>query len=298
MSSIYTFRWYICYACNNGNEILFADDATVYERSICYFRAIESLNLKLFSISVWFLANRLSANVIKTQGMVFSKKNIQYPLPPLKLYGSPISFVHYFKLLGVFLDTKLTWNHHVKYIQGKLSRASGVLYTIRRKIPRSVARTIYLTIAYPYLIYGNIIWSSCYKTKFQKLSSTQKHLIRIIMQRRRTAASDPLFKKLNLLKLNEINQMCTVLNVFKSMNNLIFSPINFTLRNNRLYGLRNNNTELEVPYTRYSHTQMFPHIRGPNLWNSLPLTLRNARTIYSFKAYLKRHYLASYNGPG
>ena len=287
----------ISFACNNGNEILFADDATIYERGLCYFRVIESLNLKLIAISVWLLANRLSANVVKTEGMIFSKRNIHYPLPPLKLYGRPIPFVHYFKFLGIFIDNKLTWTHHVKYIQGKLSSASGVLYAIRRKIPRSVARTIYLTIAYPYLIYANVIWSSCYTTKLQKLRSTQKHLIRIIMQRRRTAASDPLFKKLNLLKLNEINQMCTLLYVYKSVNGLTFSPINFTLRNNHLYGLRNNNLQLDVPYTRYTYNQMFPHIRGPNLWNSLPLTLRNARTIHTFKINLKRHYLSSYNGP-
>ena len=125
---------------------------------------------------------------------MFSKMNIYFPLPPLKIYEEPLPFVHSFKMLGVFIDTKLSWHYHIKHIQNKLSRACGVLYTIRKKIPRHIARTIYLTIAYPYLIYGNTVWSSCYKSKLQKLLSTQKHLIRIIMKRERTASSDPLFK--------------------------------------------------------------------------------------------------------
>ena len=284
----------IC-ALSDGNEILFADDASLYDSGNCYFQVIQSLNIKLRSVSQWLLANRLSANIIKTEGMIFSRKNIYYPLPPLKLYGNPIPYTHQFKLLGIIIDPKLSWTDHIKLIQSKLSRACGILYTLRNKISRSIARLLYLNIAYPYLIYGNIIWTSCYNSKILKLIRTQKRLIRIIMQKNRNTPSNPLFQRLNLLKINEINEYCTALYVYKAINNHIYSPISFRFRHNMNYALRNNNqNQLEVPFVRLSHSQLFIHVRGPNVWNNIPLTLRRSRTLHTFKRNFKKHLLNSY----
>ena len=285
----------ICMASDIGREILFADDATVYESGYNVFHIINSLNEKLFAISQWLLANRLSANAIKSDGMIFAKNNIYYPLPPLKLYGSPIAYNHMVKFLGVFIDAKLTWNFHIFSIQKKLSRASGVLYTLRNKIPRYIARTIYFCIAYPYLTYCNIVWGSCYQTNLKKIITGQKRLIRIIMKCNRTTHSDPLFKKLKLLKLNDIIKMNTALFVFKTINNLIYSPIPFTFRNVPHYRLRGNHVNLEVPYVRLRHSQLFVHVRGANLWNSIPQNLHHSPTVISFKRNLKNHYLNSYD---
>ena len=291
----FTYFQDIC-SVSNGKEILFADDATTYDSGKCYFQVIERLNAKLMAISQWLIANKLLANIIKTEGMVFSRRNIYFPLPPLQLYGKPIPFSFSFKFLGITIDPKLSWKYHFASIQSKLSRACGILYTIRNKIPRTVARLIYLTIAYPYLMYGNVIWSASYESSISKLISGQKRLIRIIMKRERTANSDPLFKRLNLLKLNEINKMCTALFVYKSLNNLIHSSINFTYRNVQRYDLRNNNIQLETPFVRFRFSQLFINTRGPNLWNSIPPNLRLAGTLFTFKRNMKKYYLDSYNG--
>ena len=228
--------------------------------------------------------------------MIFSRRNVYYPLPPLKLYGNPIPYTDHFKLLGVVIDSKLTWDNHIKMIQSKLSRACGILYTLRNKITRFIARLLYLNIAFPYLIYGNIIWSSCYHSKILKLISCQKRLIRIIMKKERTAHSDPLFKKLNLLKIEEINKYCTALYVYKAINNHTYSPILFRFRNIPQYALRNNNDNyLEVPFVRLRHSQLFIHVNGPGLWNNIPINLRLLRNLNSFKRNLKKYYLDAYS---
>ena len=279
----------------DGNEILFADDASLFDSGNCYFQVIERLNVKLVAISQWLLANKLSANVIKTEGMIFSKRNVYFPLPPLKLYGNPIPYTNTFRLLGVMIDSKLQWEDHIKMIQGKLSRACGILYTLRNKVPRFIARILYMNIAYPYLLYGNIIWNSCYNTKILKLISCQKRLVRTIMKKERNAHTEPLFKKLNLLKLKDINKYCTALYVYKAIHNHIYSPISFRFRNVQQYGLRNNNNNyLQVPFVRLRHSQLFIHVNGPSLWNNIPLNLRLSRTLNSFKHNLKKHYLESY----
>ena len=278
----------------NGNEILFADDATVYEHGSNYIDVIARLNSKLIRLSNWLISNRLSANIIKTEGMIFSLNCLYFPLPPLMLYGNPFPYTHTFKLLGVIMDTKLTWKAHIKLIQSKLARACGILYAIRNKVTRSVARMIYLTIAYPHLIYCNVVWGGCYPSHTYKLETIQRKIIRIITKRNRYANTDPLFNKLNVLKIRHINELSTLVFVFKTLHNLNHSPIQFNHRIVHRYRLRNNDNNLEVPFARHRFSQLFISIRGPNLWNSIPIEIRRIISLNSFKRNLKRHYIQIY----
>ena len=226
--------------------------------------------------------------------MIFSKSNLYYPLPPIKLYGNPLPFSHKFKLLGIILDTRLTWKHHLISIEGKLSKACGILYRIRNKVTRAVARIIYLSIAYPYLIYCNTIWSGCYSSYLDKIITKQKKIIRIIMKRHRNAHTPPLFKKLRLLNVSHINEFSCLVFVFKSLNNIIYSPLVINHRYVRNYQLRNNNNQLEVPFTRHRYAQLFISVRGPNLWNNIPIHIRTAPSLITFKRNLKLFFLNSY----
>ena len=284
-----------CHVNENGNEILFADDATVYESGRNYYEVIRNMNDNLFNLSEWLVANKLSANIIKTEGMVFSLENLFFPLPPLLLYGNPLPYSHSFKLLGLIIDPKLTWKPHILALENKLSRACGILYCLRNKITRSVARIIYLSIAYPHLVYCNVIWSSCYPSQLERLKIKQKKIIRIIMKRNRFSHTQPLFKKLNLLRLKEFIEYSTSMFVFKVLNNLTHSPVLFNYRNVDAYLLRNNNNFLQVPFTRYRKSQLFIAIRGPNIWNNIPVEIRNMPSIAMFKRNLKRYYLVNYD---
>ena len=53
-------------ASNVGEEILFADDATVYDSGRNYYEIILRMNSKLSNITNWLIANKLTANIIKT----------------------------------------------------------------------------------------------------------------------------------------------------------------------------------------------------------------------------------------
>ena len=285
----------LCSVSETGNEILFADDATIYDSGSNYYEIIVRMNLTLEKISKWLIANKLTANIIKTEGMIFSKVNITYPLPPLKLYGEPLIFSTTFKLLGLILDSKLTWKQQLSTIESRLSRACGVLYSIRRKITRSVARVIYMSIAYSHLMYGNTLWSAASQSHLEKIFIKQKKLIRLIMKKKRNTHTNPLFVKLKLLKLTDICKVNTLLFMFKTLNNLAYSPLQFQIRVIPGYQLRNNGNQLHVPFSRHSYGQSFIRIRGPNLWNNIPQAIRDSRTIMTFKRNIKKYYIESYS---
>ena len=216
-----------------------------------------------------------------------------FPLSPVILDNRAIPYNFNFKFLGLMLDFKLNWTVHIKRIQSKLSSACAIFYLIRNKITRSVARILYLSIAYPYINYCNVLWASSSNSHIQSLFVTQKKLIRRIMKKRRTEPSTPLFKKLNLLKLNDINNLNAGSFVYKSINNLIPAPIAYESRFIGPYNLRRSQP-LSIPFTRFNQNQRFIHIRGARLWNGLPEDIRSSRTLFTFKKKLKAFYINTY----
>ena len=201
---------------------------------------------------------------------------------------------HVVKFLGVMVDFKLNFKSHIQKVQKHLSSACGILYQIRKKIPLQAAKLIYFTIALPYLNYCNTVWSSCSPSNLQQLFTTQKKLIRLVTKSSRLEHTTPLFRQLNLLKLSNLNELNTALFVFKSLNGVIYSPIEFTERLAPQYNLRDTE-HLTVPFTRSSQTKRFIHIRGANLWNNLPIQIRMSRTVNTFKNNLKKYFLSSYD---
>ena len=169
------------------------------------------------------------------------------------------------------------------------------MFKIRNQLTRKVAKILYYSIAYPYLNYCNIVWTSCYPSSLQSLITIQKKLIRFVTKRNRWTPSTPLFRELMVLKLNDINRLNTAIFVYKSIHNLISSPINFLIRAINIYNLRNhNNIDLEVPRHRSRQSELFIHVRGARLWNEIPLVIRSKPSVCSFKFHLKRLYLDSY----
>ena len=113
------------------------------------------------------------------------------------------------------------------------------------------------------------------------------------MKKNRTVHSSPLFKQLKIVKLNDLCNLSTCVFVYKSLNNLLHSPIQFVFRNLVGYNLRNP-PELLIPFNASRQSFMFIHNRGSTLWNELPQDIRNANTIYAFKSKLKKSYFDSY----
>ena len=225
--------------------------------------------------------------------MVFTRKSLYFPLLPVLLHGNPIPYNYSFKFLGVVIDFKLNWKLQINRIQSKLSKVCGIIYSLRNKWSRKISRIIYLSLALSYLNYCTSIWSACNKTLLESLFVTQKKIIRVIMKKRRIEPSSPLFKRLNVLKLQDIIHLNNASFVYKSINNIIPNVITFESRALGPYNLRRVEA-LVVPFSRSKQSNNSIRINGAKLWNDLPDELRNNRTILSFKRNLKKSYFLRY----
>ena len=110
---------------------LFADDTTLYDASDNIELLISSFIKKLDLLLEWCQFNRLDINFKKTYFMLyifFTRKRIIIPTS-IKIYNVDIEVVSSFKLLGVTIDYKFTFE---KYISMTCGRINHVLHSIKK----------------------------------------------------------------------------------------------------------------------------------------------------------------------
>ena len=104
------------------NIIQFADDTTLYlsKKYLNYLQWCVECDVR--SIIDWFRANKLTLNLSKTICMVFNppgrkKISVELEFGDVKLRSSEVT-----KFLGVWIDSCLNWNEHLKQLMIKLKR--------------------------------------------------------------------------------------------------------------------------------------------------------------------------------
>ena len=58
------------------------------------------------------------------------------------------------KYFGARIVENLSWDHHVKELSNKLSRANGIISKLRHYAPKSAVLPVYHAIFYSHMIYG------------------------------------------------------------------------------------------------------------------------------------------------
>ena len=99
--------------------ILFADDTNIFYSHKNFDSLITMLNSELSKVSSWFICNKLSLNIAKTNFMLFKPSNFQnicHNNFNIHIDGLPITEKKATKFLGVTIDSSLSWNDHIRNI--------------------------------------------------------------------------------------------------------------------------------------------------------------------------------------
>ena len=284
---------------NVFDMLMYADDTTLY----CNIKqdiGEEVINAELLKLWEWLSANKLSLNIAKTKYMVFhtSKRNVIYP--NLKVNNNNIERVTQFNFLGVILHSHMTWNKHINHISMKIARSIGILYRLRNVYPESVLITIYNTLILPHFHYCLLLWGSVVKEN-HSLHLLQKKALRIITNSDYLAHTEPLCKKLRILKISDMFSVALWKFYYKLMNNKL--PEHFSFMKPVLpvvterYEIRN--PSFHAPAIKHKFAECSLQnclINQLNSENCFALLTDKVSTnsFYSFKVFIKNRILNSY----
>ena len=191
--------------CKHTSAILFADDTNLFTSGKDLKSLESTTNSELSHISLWLKVNKLSLNIKTTHYMIFWRRKKLCHDVKLLIDGQNINEVQKTKFLGIIIDNQMTWKWHINYIAGKIARGIGMLIKARQFLNKVGLMSLYYSFIYPYLTYCNHIWGATYKTRLKRLVILQNKAMRVLAQAGNRTSSDPLYKKLNIMKLENIN---------------------------------------------------------------------------------------------
>ena len=278
---------------------LYADDTTMLTCSPTMDQLMTTTNQALTTIVDWFLKNKLIVNLKKTECMtVMTKAKERFTSEnnsTLSIDGNQIKQVFHHKLLGLVIDSHLTWNDHVDYIVSKAASRLFLLKKIKPFLSLKEGKLFYSSMIMPVLEYGSVIWGDFYVGITERLLKQQKRAARIILDVKKPTdtPSPDLFAKLNWLSFDKriILQRGTL--VYKSLNNLapdylcnIFTKLKDT-RSRITRAFTNDKLALQRKFRLAVGQKSFLY-RGTHLWNSLPLEITKSNDLNNFRTKLIR----------
>ena len=136
----------------------YVDDSTIWE--VCNRDGSDSvLQTAADQASQWTDENNMILNTDKTKIMetYFGEKPLN--TQPVTVNGTPIECVNVFKLLGIMINSNLSWHNHVDYICSKASTKIYYLILLKRAgiSPTDIVQ-VYCSIVRSVLEYACEVW--------------------------------------------------------------------------------------------------------------------------------------------
>ena len=87
----------------------------------------------------------------------------------------------------------------------KISKSIGRIYRARFYLLAGTKLSLYYTLIYPYLSYCNTAWSFTYFSNLSRIFLLQKRIVRVLTNSNYRAHTAPLFSKLKILSIYQLN---------------------------------------------------------------------------------------------
>ena len=188
------------------HTIIYADDTTLMGNISTFElrngRTLdENINFELLKLTDWLKVNKLSLNANKTKLMIFHMPQRKLNPPIIKIDEIQLEPISNFNFLGIIINENINWSKHINKISYSISKTIGIIRKLKNVLPSSVLLTIYNSLILPQLTYGILVWgyeSNC-------IFKLQKMALRAMTSSKYNAHTNPLFKKMHLLKVGDIH---------------------------------------------------------------------------------------------
>ena len=189
---------------SNSKVYHFADDTNLLHINSSYKKLQKNINYDLKRLTNWLDANKISLNCTKTELIYFRKKRSSTPTDnKIKLNGTRLIPTDHIKYLGVYLDETLSGFAHHDILSKKLHIANSMLARSRDYLAINELKSIYYAVFSSHLNYACQIWGLSDTKYTDKIFKIQKNAVRIMTRAGFNAHTSPLFKSLEILKIQD-----------------------------------------------------------------------------------------------
>ena len=269
---------------------LFADDASLYAMDVKLPDINNYLQDSINKVISWCKRNSMVIHPEKTKCMIITTRQ-KRQLEPLhlniKIGSSTIEQVKHHKMLGFYIDSDLTWNHHIETLIKRISRSIFLLTKLKKYTAKDNLKLFFNAHIMSHINYASSLYDGCSKDTFKKLNSIHRRAIKHLHHQHGQSTDDKL-KVLQILPLTkqlEYNKLIVTHNIYNGrtptyLNNLIKKTAE-----------RYASMNLLAPTPRIDLYKTSLAYSGTELWNKLPIEIRKITSRNTFKKSLLKHLL-------
>ena len=273
----------------------YADDFNVYItcKREDLGSAVSSMNGDLANLSLWFKRHGLVLNPKKCCAMIMGHPRLLActsidDAPKVMIDEQEIDYVNHIRSLGIILQDNLSWSIQTDKI---VARIHSMLYAFRNLLcSRSAVlkTTLVKTFILPQINYGAAIMSDLNSICRLRIQRALNSCIRFILNLKYDDRIYDKYKKLKILKIDELIQYCILGTMFKVITAgkpayladqyVQFSQIHTVDTRNRISSYR-------IPLARTTAYKQSFAIQSILFYNGLSTELKQLRNIVSFNTF-------------
>jgi hypothetical protein len=272
----------------------YADDSQLYCRgraSSCT-TMVSQIVTCIDDINTWMSANRLKLNTDKTEFIWLgtSKQLSKINCYEVLLDGVSIPMSSEVKLLGVVLDSQLSFAVHIKKLSNNCFYYLRQLRTVRRLLTTAAAKTLIHAFVSSRIDYCNSVLHGVCDSHLRPLQSVMRAAARLVLRKRKfDHISADIRTNLHWLPLRKRIEFKTCTLVYKCLHDtapfyltLFCRPVSTVLGRKHLRSAASGNLFVPTWRTSTFGPRSFA-IFGPSTWNNTPRVLHDhCLTLHSF----------------
>ena len=204
----------------------------------------------------------------------------------------PIEQVEDTKLLGITLDSKLTWSKQVDQTVAAIGRSLSVIKRCAKYIPQQCIPQIVQTLALTHLDYCPMVWSNAAKKDLLKLQLVQNRAARIALSCPKRTNTNKMHSTLGWPSVEDrlhISLLSFVKGIILSrVPAVLYGQLEFS-SDVHTYNTRHSSQGLfTLPISKSNSMQHTVMYRAMNKIHSLPLDIIQTKSKSHFKRKLKK----------
>ena len=184
------------------------------------------------------------------------------------------------KDLGVNVDKDLKFSKHAEVASNKANRIMGMIKRSFTCIDKEMFNCLFKSLVRPHLEYGNVVWSPWYKKDVQVIENVQRRACKVVTGLRNLEYEEHL-KELKLPSLVYRRLRGDLIEVYKYTHNCYDTKSLFEIQEDDR--TRGNGFKIKKQGCRRDVRKRFFSLRITDIWNKLPNSIVNARSLCLFK---------------
>ena len=280
------FNIHLCdlfYFLTNIDIASYADDTSPYSLGATPEDVIQNIEEASTVLLKWFKENFMKANADKCHLLLSTNDKFTAKIDTASIRNSQSE-----KLLGITIDSKLTFEPHITNICDKASKKVHALARVACHMNTEKRRLIMKAFISSQFGYCPLVWMSHSRSLNNRINRIHERSLRIVY-RDKNSSFQSLLEKDNSVSIHNRNLQSLATEMYKVKNQLSPKIMTDVFRLREIsYNLRNNTDFMSknVHSVRYG-TESLSYL-GPKIWSLVPDDIKNSKSLTVFKSKIQK----------